>query len=83
MHHRKQKQRGRAPTTTSASDFAHPQEPIRVILARDEELGLHENSNEDMSNESITPPPPAYGLWRFSVVCILDIVRSDILLTRT
>ena len=50
--------------------YAQPERPIRVILARDEELGLHGDSDEEESvNTSIAQPPPAYGLWRCSVVC--------------
>lgn len=45
-----------------------PQEPIRVILARDEDLGLHENYDEESNVLLIAQPPPAYGLWRCSVV---------------
>lgn len=51
-------------------DYAQPETPIPVILARDEELGLHDNANAS-DNDSIRPvqhPPPAYGLWRSSVV---------------
>jgi hypothetical protein len=57
------------PGTPDEEGFAHPQKPIRVILARDEELGLHEHDQEGQNGSSIAPPPPAYGLWRSSVVC--------------
>lgn len=53
-------------TEVDEDGFA-PREPIRVILARDEELGLHENYDESNSFP-IAQPPPAYGLWRCSVV---------------
>lgn len=48
--------------------FAQPRKPIRVILARDEELGLHEHDEAAQPNSTIVAPPPAYGLWRCSVV---------------
>lgn len=54
---------------------AQPRHPIPVVLARDEELGLHNNNDrveEDEENvdQALPPPPPAYGLWRSSVVCL-------------
>ncbi|KAL8904864.1 MAG: hypothetical protein Q9207_002987 [Kuettlingeria erythrocarpa] len=51
-------------------DYAQPETPIPVILARDEELGLHDDAdaNDDESLRPVQPPPPAYGLWRSSVV---------------
>ena len=55
-----------------AGAVARPREPIRVILARDEELGLHEgNVVEEDKEIAVPPPPPAYGLWRCSVVSII------------
>lgn len=42
--------------------YAVPQEPIRVVLARDEEAAGLESEASKMT-------PPAYGLWRESVVC--------------
>ena len=54
-----------------AGAIARPREPIRVILARDEELGLHDNNMVEEDKEiAIPPPPPAYGLWRCSVVSL-------------
>ena len=52
--------------------FAQPREPIPIILARDEELGLVNPTAEESEHEVNipTPPPPAYGLWRCSVVCV-------------
>ena len=51
--------------------IARPREPIRVILARDEELGLHQSNTVEEDKEiAIPPPPPAYGLWRCSVVSV-------------
>lgn len=66
---KQQSRRYGVPRTLDEEGFAHPQKPIRVILARDEELGLHEHDQEGRSSSSIAPPPPAYGLWRCSVVC--------------
>ncbi|KAF6226395.1 hypothetical protein HO133_009261 [Letharia lupina] len=50
--------------------FAQPRQPIPVVLARDEELGLHDDNRrveEEDIDEALPPPPPAYGLWRSSV----------------
>lgn len=51
---------------------------IPVILARDEEIGISgstadddnddDNGREMEAAQTIAPPPPAYGLWRGSVV---------------
>lgn len=53
--------------------FAQPRQPIPVVLARDEELGLHDDNDrveeEEEIGKALPPPPPAYGLWRNSVVC--------------
>lgn len=43
--------------------YAIPREPIRVVLARDEEAAGIESETTKMK-------PPAYGLWRESVVCL-------------
>ena len=49
------------PQMVSAGGYANPETPIRVALARDEEAaGIH--------SEATKHPPPAYGLWRESVV---------------
>lgn len=68
-------------TEQAAEGYANPQNPIPVILQRDEELGLHHshvddndddelygNNEEGQEEIHIPPPPPAYGLWRSSVV---------------
>lgn len=51
--------------------FAQPRQPIPVVLARDEELGLHDDNDrveeEEEIGKALPPPPPAYGLWRNSV----------------
>ncbi|KAF2751559.1 hypothetical protein M011DRAFT_455538 [Sporormia fimetaria CBS 119925] len=68
------------PETTGPEGF-NPIHPIRVHVARDEELGASDNDDDDgefdfeFSNgewekekkKSPPPPPPAYGLWRESV----------------
>ena len=41
--------------------YANPVVPIRVALARDEEAA-------GIESEATKLPPPAYGLWRESVV---------------
>lgn len=66
---RERRRIGRAPIAVDEEEYAQPETPIPVILARDEELGLHDNAASE--NESASPlqhPPPAYGLWRSSVV---------------
>lgn len=56
--------------------FAQPTQPIPVVLARDEEIGLHDDNGrveedaEEHTDIALPPPPPAYGLWRSSVVCL-------------
>lgn len=54
--------------------YAQPRQPIPVVLARDEQLGLHDDNDgveeaEEAEAVALPPPPPAYGLWRSSVVC--------------
>lgn len=63
----------------NAADFA-PEQPIRVHLARDEEIAIGgtggiedaQSGRSEMTEKetSVLPraPPPAYGLWRSSVV---------------
>ncbi|KAM0797849.1 hypothetical protein BDR22DRAFT_891896 [Usnea florida] len=59
------------PNAGEDAGFAQPREPIPVVLARDEELGLHNDNNggveDEDADEVLPPPPPAYGLWRNSV----------------
>lgn len=43
--------------------YAIPRRPIRVLLARDEEAA-------GLESETTKLQPPAYGLWRESVVCL-------------
>ncbi|CAF9920481.1 hypothetical protein IMSHALPRED_004918 [Imshaugia aleurites] len=52
--------------------YAQPRQPIPVVLARDEQLGLHDDNDgveeaEEAEAVALPPPPPAYGLWRSSV----------------
>ncbi|KAL8958546.1 MAG: hypothetical protein Q9193_004417 [Seirophora villosa] len=57
-------------------DYAQPETPIPIILARDEELGLHDDASAD--SDSVRPvqhPPPAYGLWRSSVRANPDLIH--------
>ncbi|MCJ1476356.1 hypothetical protein MMC13_005022 [Lambiella insularis] len=64
----KKKERGSTRITTdemSSVGFAHPAEPIRVVLARDEELGIGDELADGVKD--LPSPPPAYGLWRGSV----------------
>jgi hypothetical protein len=44
--------------------YAIPRQPIRVVLARDEEAAGIESEATKMN-------PPAYGLWRESVVSFI------------
>lgn len=55
----------RIPSSAGPTGYAQPERPIHVILAGDEEI-LTENNGA--SREKVTPLPPAYGLWRGSVV---------------
>ncbi|KAL8939561.1 MAG: hypothetical protein Q9216_003292 [Gyalolechia sp. 2 TL-2023] len=67
----------RAPSAADDEDLAQPQTPIPVILARDEELGLHEadSDNDNSSGRPVQPPPPAYGVWRSSVRANPDLIH--------
>jgi hypothetical protein len=49
--------------------YANPPQPIRVALVRDEEAA-------GIESEATKFPPPAYGLWRESVVCNLKEVSQ-------
>ena len=56
---------------SSQEDFARPTQPIRVILARDEEEGISTVDGSEIEEDepkNLPPPPPAYGLWRGSMV---------------
>ncbi|KAE8156134.1 hypothetical protein BDV40DRAFT_293776 [Aspergillus tamarii] len=54
----------RIPSRAGPTGYAQPERPIHVILTGDEEI-LTENNGA--SWKKVTPPPPAYGLWRSSV----------------
>lgn len=53
----------RVPSRVGPMGYAQPERPIHVILARDEEIAA-----DGEEREKVRPPPPAYGLWRSSVV---------------
>jgi hypothetical protein len=50
------------PSMIGPGGYANPVMPIRVALARDEEAA-------GIESDATKLPPPAYGLWRESVVC--------------
>jgi hypothetical protein len=56
-------QQGRLPEMAGPGGYAIPDEPIPVVLARDEEAA-------GIESEVTKTGPPAYGVWRESVVCI-------------
>ena len=70
----KKRRKGRTGAVSESSNqenFARPTQPIRVILARDEEEGtstVDGNEIEEDEPKNLPPPPPAYGLWRGSMV---------------
>ena len=55
--------RQRLPDMMGPGGYAIPRRPIRVVLARDEEAA-------GIESEATKTNPPAYGLWRESVVCV-------------
>ncbi|OJD21805.1 hypothetical protein ACJ73_06850 [Blastomyces percursus] len=60
-----------APKAVSTCEYAPPDQPIPVILARDEEIMTEVDANNRTGRNGnlsgLPPPPPAYGLWRNSV----------------
>ena len=70
-------ERDRVPSRAGVGGFAQPHRPIRVVLARDEELGLRGAEAEEGKN--LPAPPPAYGLWRGSVVCVIPSIGKEFL----
>lgn len=57
------------PSMVGPGGYANPQVPIRVALVRDEEaVGIE--------SEATKLPPPAYGLWRESVVSTCSFERD-------
>lgn len=63
--------RSRIPSISSRDGF-NPNEPIRVHVVTDEEIAGADNEECRMVRDSkgLVAPPPAYGLWRSSVVSI-------------
>jgi len=66
-------ERPHIPSMTGPEGF-HPIRPIRVHLARDDDLANHYDEEEEIDGRDETEaekkvqlPPPAYGLWRSSV----------------
>jgi len=57
------------PAMTGPGGYANPEMPIRVALARDEEAA-------GIESEATKFPPPAYGLWRESVVRIISLFTA-------
>jgi hypothetical protein len=55
------------PSRAGSLGYVQPDSPIPVILARDEEVAAE---NDATVREKVVYPPPAYGLWRSSVVSI-------------
>ncbi|KAK2754720.1 hypothetical protein FQN54_006853 [Arachnomyces sp. PD_36] len=55
----------RVPSRAGPLGYAQPEQPIPVVLARDEEIAAGDNS--EGNQQKVAPPPPAYGLWRSSV----------------
>ena len=66
----KKKDARRTTRLSNNEGYAHPAEPIQVVLARDEELGQEHDGDDE--EKDLPPPPPAYGLWRGSVVSDLS-----------
>ncbi|EED12635.1 conserved hypothetical protein [Talaromyces stipitatus ATCC 10500] len=64
----------RIPSVVGPLGYAQPAQPIHVVLARDEEIVIegaaadaNNNNPSAVTGTKLTPPPPAYGLWRSSV----------------
>lgn len=58
--------RNRIPSQIGRGGYAEPHRPIPVVLAADEEV----MADDSDTREKVAAPPPAYGLWRSSVVSI-------------
>jgi len=58
------------PEMTGISGYANPRTPVQVTLARDEEAA-------GIQSEATKYPPPAYGLWRESVVSCQTVYMVD------
>lgn len=59
--------RSRIPSQLGPGGYAEPERPIPVVLPADEESMAE---CEGGSQEKLAAPPPAYGLWRSSVVSL-------------
>lgn len=57
--------RNRVPSKVGPAGYAQPESPIPVIVTGDEEILVGGNG---AIREKPVAPPPAYGLWRSSVV---------------
>lgn len=64
-----ERRRSRLPQMYGPGGYAVPRQPIRVVLARDEEAAGIESDATKMN-------PPAYGLWRESVVSTVPVPNS-------
>jgi hypothetical protein len=72
---RQQQRSGRVAGRMGTAGYAQPDRPIQITLARDEEIAIDE---EEERGKPVLPPPPAYGLWRSSVVSIAIIMILDL-----
>lgn len=59
----------RVPSRAGPNGYAQPERPIPVTFIADEEMMTGANGGV---REKVTAPPPAYGLWRSTVVCNFD-----------
>ena len=66
---REQRHRSRLPHMYGPEGYAVPSRPIPVVLARDEEAA-------GVESEATKAIPPAYGLWRESVVSERKVIRA-------
>jgi hypothetical protein len=66
---RSSRRHNRIPSTAGPEGFK-PNRPIPVQLARDEEIAAidEDGTIQEEKLEALKQPPPAYGLWRESVV---------------
>jgi hypothetical protein len=66
---RSSRRHNRIPSTAGPEGFK-PNRPIPVQLARDEEIAAisEDGTLQEEKLEALKQPPPAYGLWRESVV---------------
>ncbi|KAI4128528.1 MAG: hypothetical protein LQ338_002698 [Usnochroma carphineum] len=72
---RERRRTEREPSVMDEDGYAQPETPIPIILARDEELGLHDNASDNDSIRPVQHPPPAYGQWRSSVRADPDLIH--------